>query len=110
MIGHIVQSGIPLPWSHPHCCTIDVESVSSFSIDLSWPFRVLFKAPAYPVARSVSLFDLGARFFVPPRAAAGTPRAAAVKAGRRGASAALSAVAKPRLDGGEHGVRLRTVG
>ena len=24
MIGHIVHSGIPLPWSRPHCCTIDV--------------------------------------------------------------------------------------
>src|SRR5215813_440130 len=60
-----------------------------------------------PASKPVSLFDLGARFFVPTRAAAGTPRAAAVKAGRRGASAALSAVARPRLDGGEHGVRLR---
>src|SRR5215813_1615496 len=63
-----------------------------------------------PAARPVSLFDLGARFFVPTRAVAGTPRTAAVKAGRRGASAALSAVARPRLDGGEHGVRLRAVG
>src|SRR5215475_14920223 len=63
-----------------------------------------------PASKPVSLFDLGARFFVPTRAAAGTPRAAAVKAGRRGVSAALSAVARPRLDGGEHGVRLRAVG
>src|SRR5215468_467129 len=46
-----------------------------------------------PSSKPVSLFDLGARFFVLTRAAAETPRAAAVKAGRRGASAALSAVA-----------------
>src|SRR5215471_5682936 len=52
-----------------------------------------------PASKPVSLFDLGARFFVPTRAAAGTPRAAAVKAGRRGASAALSAVARLRAVG-----------
>ena len=25
MIGHIDSSGIPLPWSRPHVCTIDVS-------------------------------------------------------------------------------------
>ena len=50
------------------------------------------------------------RFFVPTRAGAGTPRAAAVKAGRRDTLAANSAATRPRLDGGEHGVRLPAVG
>src|SRR5215475_15512804 len=63
-----------------------------------------------PASKPVSLFDLGARFFVPTRAAAGTPRAAAVKAGRRDASATRSAVARPGLDGCEHGVTLWAVG
>jgi hypothetical protein len=50
------------------------------------------------------------RFFVPTRAGARTPRADAVKAGRRGALAASSPAARPRLDGGEHGVTLGQVG
>jgi len=39
-----------------------------------------------------------------------TPCADAVKAGRRAGDAARSAVARPRLDGGEHGVMLAAVG
>src|ERR1700694_3285640 len=39
-----------------------------------------------------------------------TSRADAVKDGRRSAAASHSAVARPRLDGGEHGVNLQTVG
>ena len=39
-----------------------------------------------------------------------TPRTAAVKDGRRSAGSAISAVARPRLDGGEHGVTLGGVG
>lgn len=39
-----------------------------------------------------------------------TPRAVAVKDGRRCAGAAGSAVARPRLDGGEHGVTLEMLG
>jgi hypothetical protein len=50
------------------------------------------------------------RFFVPTCACSRTARADAVKAGRRCAAAARSAVARPRLDGGEHGVTLRAVG
>ena len=50
------------------------------------------------------------RFFVPTRGGSGTPRAAAVEAGRRYALAAISAVAKPRLDDGEHDIRLRLIG
>src|SRR6516162_6968933 len=45
-----------------------------------------------------------------PAAGAGTPRAVAVKAGRRDTLAANSAATRPRLDGGEHGVRLPAVG
>jgi hypothetical protein len=77
---------------------------------MSSPFSCVVQRPADPASKPVSLFDLGARFFVPTRAAAGTTRADAVKAGRRGVSAAPSAVARPRLDGGEHGVTLRAVG
>jgi putative tryptophan/tyrosine transport system substrate-binding protein len=39
-----------------------------------------------------------------------TPRADAVKADRRSLCALSSALARPRLDGGEHGVKLRRVG
>jgi hypothetical protein len=43
---------------------------------------------------------------VPTRAGAETPRAAAVKAGRRDALSTSSPLTRPCLDGGEHGVRL----
>ena len=49
-------------------------------------------------------------FLRPDRGCLGAPRAAAVKAGRRGAGATSSALARPRLDGGEHGVTLQSVG
>jgi hypothetical protein len=55
------------------------------------------------------LFDRGP-FLRPDLPGAVTPRADAVKAGRRSARAAPSAVARPRLDGGEHGVILWAVG
>ncbi len=59
----------------------------------------------------VSFFVRGGdRFFVPTCAGAVTPRAAAVKAGRRCVLSAISAFARPRLDGGEHGVTLGVVG
>jgi hypothetical protein len=50
------------------------------------------------------------RFFVPTCLGSGTPRADAVKDGRRCEGEADSAVARPRLDGGEHGVTLQVVG
>jgi len=50
------------------------------------------------------------RFFVPTRPGVVTPRAAAVKAGRCAKGATMSGAARPRLDGGEHGVPLRAVG
>jgi hypothetical protein len=84
-------------------------SVAFQFVQLSSPFRFgVVQRPADPASKPVSLFDLG-RFFVPTRAAAVPPRAAAVKVGRRGAPATPSAVARPHLDGGEHGVTLRAV-
>jgi hypothetical protein len=50
------------------------------------------------------------RFFVPTCRARVTPRAAAVKDGRRRADGTNSVVDRPRLDGGEHGVTLHLVG
>src|SRR5262245_58608074 len=50
------------------------------------------------------------RFFVPTCSASGTPRADAVKAGRRSGASTNSGIASPRLDGGEHGVTLRAIG
>src|ERR1700676_4160688 len=50
------------------------------------------------------------RFFVPTCPGPVTPRAAAVKDGRRCGRAAGSGAARPRLDGGEHGVTLAGVG
>ena len=44
-------------------------------------------------------------FLRPDRAWCGASRAAAVRAGRRCAGAASSIVARPRLDGGEHGAK-----
>jgi len=39
-----------------------------------------------------------------------TPRGDAVKAGRRAGGARPYGLARPRLDGGEHGVKLAAVG
>ena len=50
------------------------------------------------------------RFFVPTCAGAMTPRAGAVKAGRRSWGVAGSGLDRPRLDGAEHGVMLGRVG
>jgi len=50
------------------------------------------------------------RFFVPTSHGSMTPRADAVKDGRRAGGSTSSAVARPRLDGGEHGVTLRWSG
>jgi hypothetical protein len=50
------------------------------------------------------------RFFVPTCPSSGTPSAAAVKDGRRSEIDTNSALDRPRLDGGEHGVTLLVVG
>jgi hypothetical protein len=54
----------------------------------------------------VSFFVRPSAFLRPDLDPAGAPRATAVKAGRRCEGAASSGVARPRLDGGEHGARL----
>src|SRR6202171_1883232 len=50
------------------------------------------------------------RSFVPARRTSIASRAGAVKAGRRAWLAAGSGVARPRLDGTEHGARIKRVG
>src|SRR5262249_24375779 len=50
------------------------------------------------------------RFFVPTRAGVPTPRAAAVEAGCCAVLETRSALGRPRLADGEHGVRLPAVG
>jgi hypothetical protein len=60
--------------------------------------------------RSVSLFDLDARFSVPTRGLRAAARADAVKVGRREARAAIAAASRPRLDGGERAAMLGMVG
>src|ERR1700692_215637 len=59
---------------------------------------------------SVSLFDLKARFFVPPRGSLTSSRAGAVKVGRRANLAACSELARPYLDSFEHDGTLGTIG
>jgi hypothetical protein len=54
----------------------------------------------------VSFFVRPGPFLRPDLDLAEAPRAAAVKAGRHCGRATDSAVARPRLDGGEHGARL----
>jgi hypothetical protein len=50
------------------------------------------------------------RSFVPACGCTGAPRAVAVKAGRRASLAPCSNIARPRLDGAEHGARIKQVG
>ena len=69
-----------------------------------------FGTPAHLYLSSVSLFDLEARFFVPTRALPMSPRAEAVKVGRRTNLTACPAVARPHLDGFEHDGTLGAVG
>src|SRR5215468_5682572 len=48
--------------------------------------------------------------FVPACGCEGAPRARAVEAGRRDDVAACASVSRPRLDGPEHGARIKQVG
>ena len=50
------------------------------------------------------------RSFAPACASFGASRAGSVKAGRRAAVVSIALVCRPRLDGTEHGARLRRVG
>src|SRR5258708_34587196 len=59
---------------------------------------------------SVSLFDLGARFFVPTHGSLTSSRAGAAKVGRRANFVACSDLARPYLDGFEHDGTLGAIG
>jgi hypothetical protein len=62
------------------------------------------------VFHAVPLFVPGGRSFVPARACTGAPRARPVKAGRRDEVAACASVSRPRLDGPEHGAKIKQIG
>jgi hypothetical protein len=57
-----------------------------------------------------SWFCTGGRSFVPTCGCRGAPRAGTVKVGRRACLASRASVARPRLDGPEHGARIKRVG
>jgi hypothetical protein len=59
---------------------------------------------------AVPLFVPGGRSFVPTCGCRGASRAGTVKVGRRGCLASRAGVARPRLDGPEHGARIKRVG
>ena len=65
---------------------------------------------SFLLSRSVSLFDVESRFFAPTRSIAKPARARAVKVGRRTDLSTCSALARPYLDGSEHGGTLDAVG
>jgi hypothetical protein len=74
-----------------------------------FPCMGLFLSRSSP-ERSVSLFDLKARFFVPTRSSLTSSRAGAVKVGRRANLAACSELARPYLDSFEHDGTLGAIG
>jgi hypothetical protein len=74
------------------------------------PFLSSGFGAAHLFPSSVSLFDLGSRFFAPTRSIAEPARAGAVKAGRRTHLAAYSALGRPRLDSIEHDGTLDAIG
>ena len=57
----------------------------------------------------VPLFVPGGRSFVPTCGCRDAPRAGTVKVGRRACLASRASVARPRLDGPEHGARIKRV-
>ena len=59
---------------------------------------------------AVPLFVPGGRSFVPTCVCRGAPRAGTVEVGRRACLASCAGVARPRLDGPEHGARIKRVG
>jgi hypothetical protein len=59
---------------------------------------------------SVPLFVPGDRSFVPTCTSSSASRAGAVKAGRRAYLTSRTAIARPRLDGSEHGANITRVG
>lgn len=59
---------------------------------------------------AVSLFVPGGRSFVPTCRFRAEPRARTVKVGRRACLVSRTSVARPCLDGPEHGARIKRVG
>src|SRR5258707_5032460 len=72
--------------------------------------RVLITSSIASWLCTVPLFVPGGRSFVPTCGCRGAPRAGTVKVGRRACLASRASVARPRLDGPEHGARIKRVG
>jgi hypothetical protein len=72
--------------------------------------RVLITSSIASWLCAVPLFVPGSRSFVPTCGCRGAPRAGTVKVGRRACLASRASVARPRLDGPEHGARIKRVG
>src|SRR5450432_2710869 len=89
--------------------TIDADSLKTTRRPGALPpgRRVSYATNLLQVRFSVRSKD---RFSVPTCPGSGTPSAAAVKDGRRSVQPTSSALDRPRLDGGEHGVTLPDVG
>ena len=71
--------------------------------------RVLITSSIASWVCAVPLFVPGGRSFVPTCGCRGAPRAGTVKVGRRACLASRASVARPRLDGPEHGARIKRV-
>jgi len=72
--------------------------------------RVLITSSIASWVCAVPLFVPGGRSFVPTCGCRGAPGAGTVKVGRRACLASRASVARPRLDGPEHGARIKRVG
>src|SRR6267142_1950497 len=72
--------------------------------------RVLITSSIASWLCAVPLFVPGGRSFVPACGCRGAPRAGTVKAGRRACLDSRASVARPHLDGPEHGARIKRVG
>ena len=88
----------------------DRTSISSHPLaDLSWKLLIGLRHRLLLISRSCCVRAKG-RCFVAARRTSIASRAGAVKAGRRAGLAAGSGVARLRLDGAEHGPRIKRVG
>ena len=88
----------------------DRTSISSHPLaDLGWKLLIGLRHRLLLISLS-SFVRAKGRSFVPARRTSIAARAGAVKAGRRAWLAAGSGVARLRLDGAEHGARIKRVG
>ena len=88
----------------------DRSSISSHPLaDLGWKLLIGLRHRLLLLSRS-SFVRAKGRSFVPARTTSIASRAGAVKAGRRAWLVAGSDVARPRLDGAEHGTKIKWVG